>query len=491
MTSPDATYGELIDSAFAATGRASFAMLRCRFTDKAQAVAAVAAYRDLLDAIRTDMRYFIPLTRRPTDNALWIEPPAAPAGSMLANASDILAARARRSATSGDPAALAEPARLWRQAATSLRAAHDLLDTHRTPGFRPRTPDAWLLDDARPQAAAIESLAGLLRSVAGSGQALALRAREVDSDVDCADILDAAPLRVAAATLMDYSRNAEAIPAFDEVTAARATSRPSSSAQPLGAALQAMAGLRQYAWEHSRSPHPSIATISLYAVLATTVHQHAAVITAALGARLPDMAGQLRRGFAAEHLRRSSQLSATAADAWRQVYKLCVGLQTTEPSRVSTYQQIMTVKTALEAVTRTDDGWRRASDIVPDAQAAAMLAAQLRQLVGPIEEVSAWNLAALSSLANTERLYVPAGSLHRDELSNDPRLATARLTRKSVPLPQHRATELLTAFSFADRATWAAMKANCAAGMLGAPARPALSRIRAANRTECRPAVGL
>jgi hypothetical protein len=193
VTSPDATYGELIDSAFATTGRASFAMLRCRFTDKAQAVAAVAAYRDLLDAIRTDVRYFIPLTRRPTDNALWIEPPAAPAGSMLANASDILAARARRSATSGDPAALAEPARLWRQAATYLRAAHDLLDTHRTPGFHPRTPDASLLDDARPQAAAIESLAGLLSGVAGSGQALALRAREVDSDVDCADILDPAP----------------------------------------------------------------------------------------------------------------------------------------------------------------------------------------------------------------------------------------------------------------------------------------------------------
>ncbi|HET7666438.1 MAG TPA: hypothetical protein VFK56_10270, partial [Mycobacterium sp.] len=354
-----------------------------------------------------------------------------------------------------------------------------------------RTPDAWLLDDARPQAAAIESLAGLLRGVAGSGQALALRAREVDSDVDCADILDPAPLRVAAATLMDYSRDAEATPAFEELTAARATSRSSSSAQPLGAALQAMAGLRQRAWEHSRSPHPSIATIGLYAVLATTVHQHAAVITAALAARAPDMAGELRRGFDAEHWRRSSQLSVTAADAWRQVYKRCVGLQTTEPSHGSTYQQILTVKTVLEAVTRTDDGWRRACDIVPDAQTADTLATQLLKLVRPLEEISAWNLKAVSSLVNAGQLYVPPNSLHRDDLSNDPRLAAAKLARRPVPLPETHGTELVSAFAAADRATWTAMKADGTTGLLEKPARPAPSKMPASCRPARRPPVGL
>jgi len=66
------------------------------------------------------------------------------------------------------------------------------------------------LDDVRPQAAALGSLAGLLRVVAGSGQVLALRAREVHSDVECNDILDPVPLHLVAAALTNYSRGADA-----------------------------------------------------------------------------------------------------------------------------------------------------------------------------------------------------------------------------------------------------------------------------------------
>jgi hypothetical protein len=109
MTSPDATYGELIDNAFAATGRASFAILRQRFANAAQASAAVAAYRDLLDAIHADMQYAIPLTRTTGQKPQAAEPPVAPARSMLAKAAETLAARARRSAA-GDPLTLPEPA---------------------------------------------------------------------------------------------------------------------------------------------------------------------------------------------------------------------------------------------------------------------------------------------------------------------------------------------------------------------------------------------
>jgi hypothetical protein len=59
----DATYRELVDGAFTAAGRASFAMLRHHFADGDQAGAAVAAYRDLLDAVHADMQYLIPRTR--------------------------------------------------------------------------------------------------------------------------------------------------------------------------------------------------------------------------------------------------------------------------------------------------------------------------------------------------------------------------------------------------------------------------------------------
>ena len=115
-------------------------------------VGAIAArYRDLLDAVHADMQYLIPLTRATGQKPQAAEPPVAPAMSMLARSADILAARARRS-VAGDPLTLPEPARYWRQAATYLRAAHDLLDTHRNPtsaGARP-TRGCWTTSGRKP-----------------------------------------------------------------------------------------------------------------------------------------------------------------------------------------------------------------------------------------------------------------------------------------------------------------------------------------------------
>ncbi len=90
---------------------------------------AVAAYRDLLDAVRVHAQYLNPLEGRgkapadvsPSDLVTSSE------AQLFARSMAIVAARARRSFPAGDRESLPEAALLWRQAATSLRASQDLL----------------------------------------------------------------------------------------------------------------------------------------------------------------------------------------------------------------------------------------------------------------------------------------------------------------------------------------------------------------------------
>ncbi len=489
----DGTYRELVDAAFSAIGKASFAMMRARFTGDTDAAAAVAAYRDLLDAVHTHIEYLVPSTRQPVpavaSTSVTLEDLTAPLGASTA----LLAERARRSTAPGNPATLPLPARLWRVAAAKLRAAHDLLDTHRDPDHGWRTPDAWLLDSTRPQAAAVDSLAGFLRTVANSGQALALRAREADRDVDCADLLNPAPLRIAAASLSHHARARGPIGALDELTPARETARgPKTAVEPLGNAVHTMTALRQQAWEQARAPHVSIRSIGHYALLAITVHQHAAAIAFAAAHRRPHLVANDPAAAVVRRLQRSSQLSSAAAAAWRDVYQLSAGLQASTPPDAATYEQVLDVRSALESLTRNGDGWRRVPELLPDDTTAQRVLADTQQIVRPLEEITAWQTAAITRLASGGGLFVAATSLDRDDVSEDPTLAAARLGRRLVPLPQRQTQQLVQAFAAADHATWAAVKAHASTmAPTGASFRPRLLAMRALHRAAGQPSVGL
>jgi hypothetical protein len=489
----DGTYRELVDAAFSAIGKASFAMMRARFTGENDAAAAVAAYRDLLDAVRTHIEYLVPSTR---ESVHAVDPTAVTLEDLTAplNVSAVLLAkRARRSSTHGDPEVLPPPARLWRVAAAKLRAAHDLLDTHRDPDRGWRTPDAWLLDSTRPQAAAVDSLAGFLRTVANSGQALALRAREADRDIDCADLLNPGPLRIAAASLSHHARARDPIHALDELTPARETGRgPKPAPEPLSNAIHTMTALRQRAWEQARAPQVSIRTIGHYALLAITVHQHAAAIATAAAHRSPEIAANDPGVAVVRRLRRSSHLSSAAAAAWRDVYRLSTGLQASTPPDAATYEQVLDVRSALESLTRNGDGWRRVPELLPDDATTRRVLANTQKIVRPLEEIAAWQTAAITRLACGGGLFVAATSLSRDDVSEDPTLATARLRRRLVLLPQRQTQQLVQAFAAADRATWAAVKAHTSTtAPTGVSSRPRLLAMRALHRAAGQPSVGL
>ena len=489
----DGTYGELVDAAFSAIGKASFAIMRARFTGKTDAAAAVAAYRDLLDAVRTHIEYLVPSTRPSVHTAASTSVTLEDLTAPMYVSTVLLAERARRSTAPGNSAVLPPPARLWRVAAAKLRAAHDLLDTHRDPHGGWRTPDAWLLDSTRPQAAAVDSLAGFLRTVSNSGQALALRAREASRDIDCADLLNPAPLRIAAASLSHHARARSPVHAFDELTPARETGRgPKTATEPLGSAIHTMTALRQRSWEQARAPHLSIRTIGHNALLAITLHQHAAVIASAAAHRSAENAANDPAGAVVRRLQRSSQLSSVAAAAWRDVYQLSAGLQASTPPDAATYEQVLGVRSALESLTRNGDGWRRVPDLLPDDTTARRVLAYIQQIVRPLEEITAWQTAAITRLASGGGLFVAATSLERDDVSEDPTLAAARLGRRLVPLPQRQTQQLVQAFAAADHTTWAAVKAHASTmDPADASSRPRLLAMRALHRAAGQPSIGL
>lgn len=490
MSDSDATYRELVDAAFSAAGRASFALMRHRFVDGAQAREAMAAYRDVLDAVRVHAQYLNPLLRResPSGDA---SPIASSETPLFARSMALVAARARRSFPVGDRALLPEVALLWRQAATSLRASQDLLDTHRSPDFGWRSPDAWLVDHTRPQAAATESLAGFLRAIAGSGQALALRAHEADRAIDCTDILNAAALRLAAASLSHYARQLGGVPALDELHAIREAQNHRIDAQPLSAAVHAMNEMRQQAWQHARSGHVSIRTIGVYAALATTVYQHTAVIAVAGAAQAAQLAPRSDPATAAAQLQRNAELSIAAAKSWAQVRRMCAGLRTTAVAPPEIYELLLAVRADLETATRDGPDWRSASVMVPDTDTANRLFTAVAQLVTPLEEISAWHANAVGRLATAGKLYISASDLDREQISDDHILAAALLSRKPVPLPQRQVLELIEAFASADAATWAVARTPTRSESFGRVPRPAFSRMREMHRTAGRPAAGL
>ena len=495
MTSPavgDATYRQLIDAAFSAAGQASCEVARTRFADARQATRAVESYRDLLDAVRGHLEYFLPTARGvPGGDTPDVEAPGSPLA--LREAIAQLAQRARPAPLDLEPAGLPAAALLWRRAATAIRAGRELLDTHRDADMRWRTPDAWLIDNARPRAAAVGDLADFLRAVAGSGQPLALRAREASRSVACADLVNPAPLRIAAASIRHLAAAGQPIPALDELTpASRAGGRSGgpAAAQPLAAVETAMLELRQLAWRHARDPHPSIRTVGHYALLAVGVHHHVGAILAAADQHQPVkvMQGPARP----RPLARAAAVNYRAAETWRAAYLQLASLHAATPGDGAVYRRVAGVRDELATLTCTPAGWRASDELFPTEAAATQLLAACYRLLRPVEEIVAWQTGTLRRLAAAGELLLPAGDVDRDTVTDDPDLVAARLARTLVRCPRAHADAIADACGQGDRATWTAVKATAAAvPQPGGAARQCLSVLRAMHRATGNPAVGL
>lgn len=487
----DATYRQLIDAAFSAAGQASYEMARTRFADAQQATRAVESYRDLLDAVKSHLEYFLPIARGVAgSDTPDVDTPGSPAA--LREAIAQLAQRAQRAPLDVDPARLPAPALLWRRAATAIRAGRELLDTHRDADMGWRTPDAWLIDSARARAAAVGDLAEFLRAIARSGQPLALRAREASRSVACADLVNPASLRIAAASIRHHAAADQPIRALDELTpASRARGRAgSTTAQPLAAAETAMHELRQLAWQHARDPHPSIRTVGHYALLAVGVHHHVGAVLAAAAHRR--FAGGTRQPELARPLQRAAVANYRAAEAWRAAYLQAGSAHTAMPGDGDVYQRVARVRAELATLTRTPAGWRGSAELFPTDVAARKLLAACYRLLRPVEEIATWQTITVGRLISAGELLVPAATVDRDTVTDDPNLVAARLAGKLVPCPASQPDAIMHACGDGDRSTWTAVKATAAVvPQPGIAARHRLSALRAMHRAAKNPAVGL
>ena len=115
---------------------------------------------------------------------------------------------------------------------------------------------------------------------------------------------------------------------------------------------------------------------------------------------------------------------------------------------------------------------------------------EIRQLVAPMEEISAWHANAVGRLADAGGLYMSASDVDREQLSADHTLAAALLTRPPIPVPQRQTIEPLEVFARASHAAWAAARTYAEANSLGQRQRPAFGRMREMHRAAGRPAIG-
>jgi hypothetical protein len=437
------TYRKLIDVAFDGAGRASVAMSQTRFANQSEGREAVDAYEDLLAAIASHLDYLVGRTKvgSVAVGGRSVEP-------ALAHARSVLAERGRRHPAPDHLGDLHPVARAWREAAAGLRAAADLLDTHRGPERQWRTPDAWLLDHPQQTAAALQPLADLTRAIAGSGHTLALRGREVmPGNVTFVELLNAAPLRIAAAGMREYARAHSETSTLDGMRLANATSVPAEAG--LESAVHTVAALRQQAWEHTRDARVSIRTLREYAVAAVNIHQHAAAIVAAAATRYADLRPGQNNDAGAAALRNASDASRRSAAAWRAIHQRCEQLHSPVPAETGVHAQVEALGASLQAFTRSGNDWRPAQAIVPDAATAGRLLAEVHSLLSVVDEIAGWHQRLAEVLAANRQLYGPAVNFDRGDVSDDPRLAAARLARKLAPIPPRNVDALLDAYAAA------------------------------------------
>ena len=264
-------YGDLLHDASRHICSASIGVERDRFANRSAAEQAVNTWRDLLHALkRHGFRLFGSEVRvtgpRATGNA------GAQDVSALRLVDELGAVGRRFAAVSSSCASQA--AASWTAAAMSVRAASDLLATHRDVDGAWRSPYAQKLDDPEVCAVGFAELAGLVVPVAEAATRLGQRARQAGLPWrDAAHPLPQTDSLSDAATKVRRLGNAtDGRSPFTLLEVARPAVRVGDPIVELGDRL---ARLHRVAWQLTREPHVGVGTLADFAVAGVLVHEQA------------------------------------------------------------------------------------------------------------------------------------------------------------------------------------------------------------------------
>jgi hypothetical protein len=378
-----------------------------RFSDRAAALSAIDAHRELLVAAGGHLLFLAGGPHRGEGLVSAPDPADRPALA-LARALHSLQARHGADREQGRGG----PAQSWAAAAKALGAARDLVATHRDARGADRTPDAGVLDDGAERAAGYLLVADLVDTVAAADRDLALRAAQVG--VTWSKVERSLPDLTRVSEAVRVLRMAAAYPASGAARLARLPlARPGvTSPIPARALLQRTDRLRLGAWTLARHPRrANAADLVEYAAAAAILHTHLAAHASALeDPALAEAWSQQRTAWVDQH---------------RLLARFTSGTPATPGLRADVKALPASAAIALP-LTRDAAGIR--------AYGPAQLSpALMLQLSAACTDLAVTNRTTLSALVERDAMFIDAHYLTGDQVTDHTDLIEAKMAGRYVP----------------------------------------------------------
>jgi len=411
-------YGDLVRIAGSHILAANVALEQMAFKDAEQGRQALAAYADLLHALAGHGRHlFGSDTRLRVIRASVRSDPREVAAALMVDQLSHLGTKDLRDLTEVTGAA-----RSWREAASTMRAASDLLATYRDPDGSPRTPSAALLDDLSIRTAGFGELASLTLPVVAAADALGhqlehvgFTRREVDQLV---------PETRHLAESAREARRAANLGGVGLPLARLEVAKPSIIGQdPVAELRDRLERLHRVAWQLPQEDWVGICTLADLAVAGVLVNQHAAALSVTPMGMTDLSARRARVGF------------EQGAEAWASVHGHIRELRTGTPALPALRADVVVVRNLLDRVLEDPS----LGQVVFDGAAR-------------FAEIASWNRQVLEQQVARGRVMVPGRFLSGNEVSDHPMLVRAKLKNLLAPLPPGHLRPLAEAYRSAETA---------------------------------------
>ncbi|WP_164983974.1 hypothetical protein [Cellulomonas endophytica] len=414
------TYGDLLGQAGAHTHRGLAALDASRLRDFDHARNVIGAYYELLTALRNHTSRLIDPRRLNLHVYKLPKGPETTDTALVAVYAAIGPISPPRPWTPYPDANFEHP---WRDAATVLGAAADLLDTHVTFTGVQRSSTAAPVEDIHRRHSTLVGPLTLTGTLLAYEQRLALQA--LQAGVPSPDVQRWLPgttyARRAlerALTLVDDDHDA---PPLHDVPLNEHTVRTTDG--PLPELQDRLARLRHGAWALTHHPDYSIATLHDLAGLGMAIHAHAAVA----------------HGIDLHHPDTTHPL-LTRARAWQALVIDLRDYLAPGPPQPDIRTEVLAVRDLLDQVAPLHEPNRLAG--LDDASNKQLLST-VNTAVTTMNNISDWNVRAFTQLAAHQQLHLPARLLSGNDITDDPTLVTAKLTGLRVTAPTSRTTRTL------------------------------------------------
>jgi len=414
-------YGDLMRIAGSHILAANVTLDQTAFGDAEQGRQALAAYADLLHALAGHGRQlFGSDTRLRAIRGTNRSDPREVAAALMVDQLSHLGVK-----DLGDGGAVVGAARSWREAASAMRAASDLLGTYRDPSGVPQTPTAALLYDLSIRTAGFGELASLtlpVNAAAGSlGQQLeqvGFTKREVEHLVP------------ETRHLAEAARGARRVVNLGGVglrLARLVVAKPSVRRQDPALELRdRLERLHRLAWQLTQEDWVGICTLADLAVAGVLVNQRAAALSVSPAGLTDLSARRVRAGF------------EQGAEAWHEVHGHLRELRTATPALPALRTDVVVVRDLLDKFGRGSED------------------PSLRQVISEgatrFGEIANWSLEVLEQQVATRRVMVPGHFLSGNQVSDEPMLVRAKLKNLLAPVPTGHLQPLAKAYRSAETA---------------------------------------